>query len=512
MAILNQKAAINVVPGVAPQTVVHLSQGNVGDTVTLYVYENSDPFDTSGLTASVQGVRKDGTGFGPVACTKSGNAVTFTVTSAMTAISGPVLAEITFTNGSSQSVSTANFAMLIEQGTFPNGPTYDTDISVYQQILQYVQSYPAMDQQIVDAAVAAEAADRAAADTSLGNQITALGAATAKKRRYILIGDSYGVGVVGPGGGVVNGWTYYFKQILGLSSTDCVISCANGAGFIGLQSTTFLDLLNAANASDPETVTDIIIGGGRNDLEATSQELSSAMNAFYARAKELYPNAQLSLCFCGCYWNRENNNHDKLLNTKYRYYRDLRFKPLEQASTYMTFMSKDYAGTDTTHFSQDGYVQLGRWIADAATGGHPVLTYPYQSWAITPETGITVPNLIGRVLDGNFIWLPGASFAVLFDSGVNVQPGSVVTLGTLPAPFYGTFVSYACTVTAMANIKERNGGFKSGIVTYMFHQGKLELMIWNGNPNGSGFDTFTDVSSVALQPGSYQLNGEMLFG
>lgn len=167
MAILNQRASINVIPGVAAQTVVHLSQGNVGDTVTLPVYAGSEPFNTTGLAASVEGVRKDGTGFGPVACIISGNEVTFTVTSAMTAISGPALAEVTFTDSSSSSVGTANFAMLIEEGTFVNGPTYDTDISVYQQILQYVQSYPAINQALIDAAVAAETKNRMAADSSL---------------------------------------------------------------------------------------------------------------------------------------------------------------------------------------------------------------------------------------------------------------------------------------------------------------------------------------------------------
>lgn len=172
MAILNQKAVINVVPGVAAQTVVHLSQGNVGDTVELSVYADSEPFNTSPLVASVQGVRKDGTGFGPIACVTGGNLVRFTVASAMTALEGPVLAEVTFSNGSA-TVGTANFAMLIEQGTFPNGPTYDTDISVYQQILAYVQSYPAMDQSRINTAVAAEAAERRAADNTLQAAIEA---------------------------------------------------------------------------------------------------------------------------------------------------------------------------------------------------------------------------------------------------------------------------------------------------------------------------------------------------
>lgn len=177
MAILNQAANLNLIPGTSAQVVVHLSQANVGDTLTFYLYSGSEPFAETGMAVALNGIRKDGVGF-TAPCIIVGNVVTVTVTESMTALSGYALAELVITDGGGNSVGTANFALAIEEGTFPNGPTYDTDISVYQQILQYVQSYPAMDQARIDAAVdaaaTAERVERAAEDASIRANITSI--------------------------------------------------------------------------------------------------------------------------------------------------------------------------------------------------------------------------------------------------------------------------------------------------------------------------------------------------
>lgn len=355
---------------------------------------------------------------------------------------------------------------------------------------------------------------RTDADTSLSNRISILESGTTLKRRYILIGDSYGRGVVGPGGGLVNGWTYYFKQFLGLSDDDCFINCADGAGFIGLQTTTFLDLINSANATNPNTITDIVIAGGRNDLDASSSALRTAIGTFYSTAKTLYPNAILSLCFCGCYWDRSNNNHDKLINTRAIYAQDMRYKNLPQAATYMSFMSASVGGTDTTHFNEEGYKALGRWIATCAVGGKPELEVPYAAYPVTPAEGITVSGgLTGRVYDGDFIWNNTGNFNFIFASGYgNISGGTSIEIGELPAPFYGGYSAWSCSVPVTLNIKERAGGFILGHGAIQIRNKKVYLFIGNGNPNGGGYQTFTDVSSIAMQGGAHVIKGEEIFG
>lgn len=174
----NQAQNLNIQPGIQAQTVVHLSQGDDGSTLTFYLYNGSEPLDLSGLTVSVHGVRADGAGFGPfTVALGTENAVIVTMESDMTAVVGAALAELTLSNGSA-TVGTANFAMLIETATFPNGPLYSTDLSVYQQILSYVQSIPgaitaemAAADSTLQSNINAEAAARAAADTILQGQI-----------------------------------------------------------------------------------------------------------------------------------------------------------------------------------------------------------------------------------------------------------------------------------------------------------------------------------------------------
>lgn len=157
----NQAQNLNIRPGIQAQTVVHLSQGNYGDTLIFYLYNGSEPQIADGLSVSVHGVRSDGVGFGPYAVTTyaNSNRVAFNTRAAMTSKAGAALAELTLSNGNA-TVGTANFAMMIEAGTFPEGPTYANDISVYQSILNYVQS-----------GVGAEASARQAADTTLQNNI-----------------------------------------------------------------------------------------------------------------------------------------------------------------------------------------------------------------------------------------------------------------------------------------------------------------------------------------------------
>lgn len=171
MAIYTQRNALSIKPGSVPVT-VHLSQGDVGNTIGFYLYNGGELVYLDGCQVSVHGIRSDGVGFGPyqVSTTANSNYVSFDVTAEMTAVYGAALAEITITRAGA-TVGTANFAMLVEQGTFPNGPVYDTDISVYQQILNYVQTIPANVREDYVTRIAAEASARVTHDDLLQAQI-----------------------------------------------------------------------------------------------------------------------------------------------------------------------------------------------------------------------------------------------------------------------------------------------------------------------------------------------------
>ena len=129
---ITQNHIINIQPGVSAPLVIHCSQGDTGTQINLTVVNGDETFDCSSYACSVHGVRSDGGNWGPITCTVSGSTVCFSLTSAMTAVAGACLAEI-----SVGTVGTANFAILVENATFSLGVTYTEDVSLYQSILSY---------------------------------------------------------------------------------------------------------------------------------------------------------------------------------------------------------------------------------------------------------------------------------------------------------------------------------------------------------------------------------------
>ena len=154
---ITQNHVINIQPGVSAPLVIHCSQGDTGTQINLTVVNGDEEFDCSSYACSVHGVRSDGGNWGPITCTVSGSTVCFSLTSAMTAVAGACLAEI-----SVGTVGTANFAILVENAIFENGVTYSNDVSVYQSILNAVQAGLSL----AEAAVTNEKNERIAAVTN----------------------------------------------------------------------------------------------------------------------------------------------------------------------------------------------------------------------------------------------------------------------------------------------------------------------------------------------------------
>lgn len=186
MAISNQKYYLDLCSGTRAPVTVHVSQGDVGRTISFEIRNDGALFTFSGESVSVHGTRIDGANFGPVACTYSGSVVSFNTTAAMTAVAGSAVAELSIVNSSNQKVGTANFAILVENSTFPDGVSYDTDPSVYEDILTYVQGMSSSmmtnaintSQNYTDSkvsnAIASEQSARQSSDAALSNRISNL--------------------------------------------------------------------------------------------------------------------------------------------------------------------------------------------------------------------------------------------------------------------------------------------------------------------------------------------------
>lgn len=107
-------------------------------------------------------------------------------------------------------------------------------------------------------------------------------------RRIIIITDSYGQTSEGQ-----PGWPYLLKTIAGLDTDACYIADKGSQGFAA-GDTKFLGLLQSITASDPETITDIIVGGGYNDSFIVSGILTG-IQQFIEYALTTYPNAKVHI-------------------------------------------------------------------------------------------------------------------------------------------------------------------------------------------------------------------------
>ena len=121
-----------------------------------------------------------------------------------------------------------------------------------------------------------------------------------QNKKYILIGDSYGVTTTQR----TQCWTDYIISYLNLTlNTDVFVSCASSRGFLGdpgqSGDMTFLTLLQNLSSSitNKNEITDIIVCGGTNDKTYSYENISTAMASFYAYCEANYPNAKVSVGF-----------------------------------------------------------------------------------------------------------------------------------------------------------------------------------------------------------------------
>ncbi len=238
MAIITQTQALNIREGYQAQTVVHVSQGDVGSTVKFNLYNGSAEFDVTTFTATVHGVRRDNAGWGPYACTiNAPSAVSFALRAPMTAVAGPSLGEIVITNGSGATVGTANFAMLVEAAAFPNGPSYADDVSVYSQILSYVQNTVIPEEAVtIDTTLAITGA--AADSKAAGDTIAAIAGDVADLDEAVTAVDGKMAAMLADGGiqpgQLQDSWSEYRpiagKKLTGYNTTTKAPTISDDAG------------------------------------------------------------------------------------------------------------------------------------------------------------------------------------------------------------------------------------------------------------------------------------------
>lgn len=185
------------------------------------------------------------------------------------------------------------------------------------------------------------------------------------RKRYIFIGDSYG-----HASGTNMGWIDRLIPMMRLSSADYFESAVGGKGF---KNNGFLELLQGVSGriDEPETITDIIVLGGANDIGYSTSQLLSWINDFIDYANSTFENAVVKIGFIagttdasvkGIQFGRIIEAYSKA-------------KAVFLDNLQYVFANTSYISADTVHPNMEGYEVLTKHIYGALNGGTSVNYY-----------------------------------------------------------------------------------------------------------------------------------------
>ena len=148
---------LNLIPGDAP-VVVHVNQYDRGYTINFTVYDGDTVFSLAGYTAIINIGKPDMNVFSGGTVTLRGNTATITLEEQMTAMYGPCIAEIVFTNANGRR-ATANFILDVEKSPLEDGAESES-------VINYIESSIESAENATEAAESATTAATAAAVTA----------------------------------------------------------------------------------------------------------------------------------------------------------------------------------------------------------------------------------------------------------------------------------------------------------------------------------------------------------
>ena len=145
---------LNLIPGAAP-VVVHVNQYDRGYAIDFTIYDGDTVFSLSGYTAVINIGKPDRTVYAGGQVTLQGNVATVTLAEQMTAMWGPCIAELVFTNSSGRR-ATANFILDVEKSPLEDGAESESVINYINSSIEAAEN----------ATEAAESAAEAAASVT----------------------------------------------------------------------------------------------------------------------------------------------------------------------------------------------------------------------------------------------------------------------------------------------------------------------------------------------------------
>lgn len=255
---------------------------------------------------------------------------------------------------------------------------------------------------------------------------------TEQNRRFVFIGDSYNTDSTPAGGQKIVPWGKALGAKLGLSTSNYFSFGESGYGWVAGRG--YLTILqnNVNSITDPNTITDIFVLGGINDVNAELSEISNAIDAFATYALNIMPNATITIGFIS--WSSDVKCKTLAINLQQLMQRKVSSKINFMANGFMPLHWYPYIQSDGIHPTAAGTEALVAGIVNYIKTGSNIQTYravdsvtlidktlPWSNLAINLEQVIN-----GETLNIKPVWTTTqmAFTAKTISVGLNEQIGT----------------------------------------------------------------------------------------
>lgn len=252
-----------------------------------------------------------------------------------------------------------------------------------------------VDDIIENIGTASEAADEARQYAKLAQE--AAQSIIDTPRRVVCIGDSYADGYTPDGNN--DGWPLYLKNYMGLSDEDFDTAHMGGTGFAANNNdTTFTTLLYNLTITDRNTVTDVVVAGGRNDASWREVEIQRGINDFCTAAKTLFPIAKIWIGFIG----RSAESGSVITNMKRArgaYMQAAKNNNVNYLPGVQNLLLNEWLASDHMHPNANGNKCIAWGIKSCLMGSYASIQkqYSFDSSALIPHEGTITPATSVRI-------------------------------------------------------------------------------------------------------------------
>ena len=303
----------------------------------------------------------------------------------------------------------------------------------------------------------------------------------AYKRKFVFIGDSYGIQTVN--------WIDVTIANLGLTSAQYKKAASGGAGFTTLASGgLFINIFNQLITEVDNDVTDVVVCGGVNDFQAESTAISAGIIAFKNAVLSKCPNATVHLGMIS--WSKQPNQILQLAKVLSAYKFTCTTNPRMNYLQGVEMAMHRYNNfqEDGLHPNAEGGRMIAFCVSTALKNGRASNPYFKRNWSASQLTGSTELDL--TISTGTFDCWIDEDNAYLGFSEMIIEPKEGQSPG--PATFHKVFDfpddtyviggnAYAA-ITAFPTIWNNSS---MGFVELCAYNGGLYVR-WNNLPEGFG--------------------------